>query len=170
MRQMRKSAIPTLLLVAMSVSGCASNPSPPAPAPVMTATAADLGDMAIVSGAAKAVDIGDYAYAERALQKFVYRDKKGQLKLIYFGLSGDTRKQAIDTVVRLLWETGRDDTLRQFADDYLSGREYQTTLCRIAERQGAFEQAYQCWNRMGEVERAERVIRTDAAIKILGTP
>ncbi len=166
---MRKFAIPTLFLLAMSVSGCAGNSRSPAHAPI-AAKAADLGDKGIVMGASRAVDIGDYVYAERALQKFVYRDSKGQLKLIYFGLSGDTRKQVIDTVVRLLWETGRDATLRQFSDAYLSGREYQATICRIAERQGAFEQAYQCWNKMGEVDRAERVIRTEAAIKILGTP
>lgn len=120
--------------------------------------------------AKQAVDLGYYVNAERLLAQYVYRNKAGELKLRFFGLSGKIRKEAIDTVVRLLWETGRDDTLKQFADDYLSGDEYQTTLCRISERQASYEQAYQCWNRMGEVDRAERVIRTEAAIRILGTP
>ncbi|MGP0171090.1 hypothetical protein ACSVIJ_04330 [Pseudomonas sp. NCHU5208] len=166
------SVIPTILLLAMSVSGCATSDKPyPVPGYEQNVTAAatvGLDDMAIASGASKAVDIGDYAYAEKSLQKFVYRDKKGQLKLIYFGLSGETRKVVIDTVVRLLWETGRDETLLQFADDYLSSREYSVTACRLSERQAAYEQAYQCWNRMGEIDRAERVLRTEAAIRILG--
>jgi hypothetical protein len=88
----------------------------------------------------------------------------------YSSLSGENRKQAIDTVVSLLWATGRDDTLKQFADDYLSGNEYKATICRITERQALYEEAYHCWNKMGEIDRAERVVRTEAALRILGTP
>jgi len=149
----------------MSVSACA-----PPLGPLLGPSQAEQNTQGVVSMAKQAVDLGYYVNAERLLAQYVYRNKAGELKLRYFGLSGEIRKEAIDTVVRLLWETGRDDTLKQFADDYLSGDEYQTTLCRISERQASYEQAYQCWNRMGEVDRAERVIRTEAAIRILGTP
>lgn len=129
----------------------------------------ELQDQSQLSGADQAVHIGKYDTAEKILGQYVYRDDSGGLKMKYLGISSDNRKQAIDTVVSLLWETGRDDTLKQFADDYLSGDEYKATICRITERQAMYEEAYHCWNKMGEGARAERVIRTEAALRILGT-
>lgn len=158
----RYSYVAMALLV---LSGCAHDDRP-----LFAPTVDDLQDQSQLSGANQAVQIGRYKEAEKVLGQYVYRDKSGDLKLKYFGISGDNRKHVIDTVVTLLWETGRDDTLKQFAKDYLKGSEYQTTLCRITERQAKYEEAYHCWNGMGEVDRAERVVRTEAALRILGTP
>ena len=146
-----------VLLACMSLGACTG--------PSVT----DLQNQSQLSGADQAVHIGKYDSAEKILGQYVYRDDQGHLKMKYMGISGDNRKQAIDTVVTLLWETGRDETLKQFADDYLSGDEYRSTICRITERQALYEEAYHCWNKMGEGERAERVIRTEAALRILGT-
>jgi hypothetical protein len=95
------------------------------------------------------------------------RTQDGSLKLKKLGIFGDTRKDAIDMIVLLLWETGRDKTLATFANDYLSGDERKTTLCRLAERQGQWQDAYRCWNDLGDGDRAERVLRTEASIRIL---
>lgn len=146
-----------VLLACMSLGACTG--------PSVT----ELQDQSQLSGADQAVHIGKYDSAEKILGQYVYRDDSGRLKMKYLGISSDNRKQAIDTVVSLLWETGRDDTLKQFADDYLSGDEYKVTICRITERQALYEEAYHCWNKMGEGARAERVIRTEAALRILGT-
>ncbi|MCU9528121.1 hypothetical protein [Pseudomonas mosselii] len=137
---------------------------------VSSGPSGDVQDRSQLAGASHAVQMGQYGLAEQRLAQYAYRDKDGRLKIKYFGISGDNRKHAIDTVVSLLWETGRDDTLKQFSHDYLAGSEYQTTLCRISERQAKYEEAYHCWNDIGEVDRAERVIRTEAALRILGTP
>lgn len=155
---MHKASL-TILLACMSLGACSSAPS-----------VAELQARSQLSGADQAVHIGKYDSAEKILGQYVYRDDRGNLKMRYAGISGDNRKQAIDTVVSLLWATGRDDTLKQFADDYLSGDEYKATMCRLAERQALYEEAYNCWNKMGEPDRAERVIRTEAALRILGTP
>lgn len=148
-----------VLIACMSLGACTGSPS-----------VSDLQNQSQLSGADQAVHIGKYESAEKLLGQYVYRDDRGNLKMKYSGLSGETRKQAIDTVVSLLWATGRDDTLKQFADDYLSGNEYKATMCRITERQALYEEAYHCWNKMGEIDRAERVVRTEAALRILGTP
>lgn len=149
----------TLLLACMSLGACSSSPS-----------VSDLQSQSQLAGADQAVHIGKYESAEKLLGQYVYRDDRGNLKMKYSSLSGENRKQAIDTVVSLLWATGRDDTLKQFADDYLSGNEYKATICRITERQALYEEAYHCWNKMGEIDRAERVVRTEAALRILATP
>lgn len=152
----KTTAIATLFLAAMSVSGCAQFDRAEA--------------KANLAGADQSVNFGDYGTAEHLLAEYVYRDKAtGALKL-HSGLRGRSRKTAVDTVVKLLWETGRDATLLQFAGDYLSGREKQITNCRVAERQARYDEAYSCWNGIGEVERAERVLRTEAAVRILSQP
>ncbi|WP_409287010.1 hypothetical protein [Pseudomonas guariconensis] len=148
------------VLAVMSLAGCS----------LMGPSRADRQDSGRLDGADQAVAMGQYRGAEQLLSQYVYRDEGGRLKLKYFGINGDNRKRAINTVVSLLWETGRDETLQQFADDYLSGKEYRTIVCRLSERQGLFEQAYQCWNRIGEIDRAERVIRSEAALRILQQP
>lgn len=159
---MRRTFLP-LLLACAALSGCSGME------PILGPSPDDIQDQSQLSGASQALHFGSYANSEKIMGQYVYRADNGDLKLRYFGISSENRKQAIDTVVSLLWETGRDDTLKQFAGDYLSGNEYKTTLCRIAERQAQYEQAYHCWNNMGDVDRAERVIRTEAALRILGT-
>ncbi|QHF00601.1 hypothetical protein LCG56_27925 (plasmid) [Pseudomonas cannabina pv. alisalensis] len=155
----------TLAMAILVLTGCAHDEKPFfAPSP------SDLQDKSQLSGADQAVHMGKYPQAERMLAQYVSRNDSGQLRMKYFGISSENRKHAIDTVVTLLWETGRDDSLMQFAKDYLSGPEYQTTLCRISERQAKYEEAYHCWNQMGEIDRAERVVRTEAALRILSTP
>lgn len=160
---MRAVFIP-LFVGCISIGACSSNNG------LFEPSLKDKQDSSQLSGAIQAVDLGIHGRAERILGNYVYRAKDGDLKMRYFGITGTNRKEAIDIVVSLLWETGRDETLKQFAGDYLSGTEYQTVLCRIAERQARYEDAYQCWNKMGEVDRAERVIRTEAAFRVLGTP
>lgn len=130
----------------------------------------DLQDQSQLSGANNAVLMANYQDAEKLLGQYVYRDGSGRLRMKSVGISADNRKHGIDTVVQLLWETGRDESLQQFAREYLTGSEYQTTMCRISERQARFEEAYHCWNDMGEATRAERVIATEAALQILGSP
>lgn len=152
-------------LAVIFLSGCAHDEKP-----IFGPSVEDFQDKSQLSGANQAVQFGKYNEAEKVLGQYVYRDERGSLKLRYFGISGDNRKHAIDTVVALLWETGRDDTLKQFAHDYLAGNDYRTTLCRISERQAKYEEAYHCWNDIGAVDRAERVIRTEAALRILSTP
>lgn len=151
----------TAILVSLMLAGCASGP--------FGTTPSELNDQARVSAAGIAMKGGEYKRAEGILSVYVKRTDDGSLKLQNLGQFGDTRKRAIDLIVTLLWETGRDKTLAKFADDYLSGNERSTTLCRLAERQGRWEDAYRCWNDMGEVDRAERVLRTEATIRILRT-
>nr|CAM96057.1 putative exported protein [Pseudomonas fluorescens SBW25] len=154
-----------LAMAVLAMSGCAHDEKP-----FFAPSDSELQDRSQLSGADQAVLMGKYQHAERMLAQYVSRNNSGQLRMKYFGISGENRKHAIDTVATLLWETGRDDSLKQFAKDYLSGAEYQTTLCRISERQAKYEEAYHCWNEMGEIDRAERVVRTEAALRILSTP
>lgn len=117
--------------------------------------------------AAAAVKVGNYDAAERLMADYMYRDKEGGLRFKRVILTSETRKQAIDTVAYLLWETGRDASLEKFAKRYLHSPEREVMLCRLAERNAVLEQAYQCWNDLGEEDRARRVIRTEAALRIL---
>lgn len=155
----------TFAMAVLVLSGCAQGEKP-----FFAPSLSDLQDKSQLAGADQAVHMGKYPHAERMLAQYVSRNDSGQLRMKYFGISRENSKHAIDTVVMLLWETGRDDSLKQFAKDYLSGQEYQTTLCRISERQAKYEEAYHCWNQMGEIDRAERVVRTEAALRILSTP
>lgn len=120
-----------------------------------------------VLAASEAVKVGRFDHAETMLADYVFRDKEGHLKLKYIGLSGESKKVAVDTIAALLWETGRDATLTAFADDYLPRYERKVTHCRLAERQANYPVAYRCWNDLGHVDRADRVVRTEAAIRIL---
>lgn len=124
-------------------------------------TQGDIDDRSRILAAKEAVAIGKYPLAESLMADYVYRSD-GDLKMRFWGVSSKSRKLAIDVVVALLWETGKDDTSLQFADDYLSGDERKTVHCRVAERQARFEEAASCWNEMGQVDRADRVIRTHA--------
>lgn len=147
-------AIPlAAILAALMLTGCV--------------TQGELNERSRVHAAEIALNGGEYKKAEAILSVYVTRTEDGELKLKWFGLSGATRKKAIDMIVMLLWETGRDNTLATFADDYLPSSEFHVTQCRLAERQALYQDAYRCWNDIGDVDRAERVIRTEAAIRIL---
>jgi len=156
-----RTAVAVLALaVAAALGGCEGRGITPV-------TQGDIDDRGRLHAAQRAVQLGEYAVAEAVLTDFVYRTEKGELKLRYWGVSSKSRKLAIDVVSQLLWETGRDETSIQFADDYLSGDERKTVHCRVAERQRRFDEASACWNEMGHLDRSERVIRTKAALKIL---
>ncbi len=147
--------------IAAAMAGCEGRGVTPV-------TQGDIDDRGRLQAAQRAVQLGEYQVAESVLADYVYRTKEGELKLRYWGVSSKSRKLAIDVVSQLLWETGRDDTSLQFADDYLSGDERKTVHCRVAERQKRFDDASACWNEMGQLDRSERVIRTKAALQILG--
>jgi len=117
--------------------------------------------------AAQAVKVGDFAQGERLMGDYLYRGKDDELMFKSGGVSGDSKKIAIDTVALLLWDTGRDMTLEKFANRYLSGYERDSMLCRLAERGAVYEKAYNCWNELGDVDRARRSIRTESALRIL---
>ncbi len=146
-------------ICAGALAGCGSVPMAP------TSTAAEKS--ARVEAASRAVKGGRYDHAETLLSDYVYRAANGSLKLRPLALAGETRKQAIDTVALLLWETGRDITLTSFASDYLPRYEREVTLCRLSERQARYQDAYRCWNALGHVDRSQRVLRTQAAIEVL---
>lgn len=117
--------------------------------------------------AAQAVKSGNFKYAERLLADYMYRDKEGELRFKSLGVSSLVEKQAIDSVALLLWDTARDATLEKFANRYLDGYERDVMLCRLAERNAVYEKAYSCWNELGDVDRAQRTIRTESALRIL---
>ena len=98
---------------------------------------------------------------------FMYRDADGELRFKAVSLTSQGRKEAIDTVTMLLWETGRDASLEGFATRYLNGYEKDVMLCRLAERNALYEQSYHCWNDLGDIDRARRSVRTESAIRIL---
>lgn len=157
-----RALVTTIALAALAVmAGCEGRGLTPV-------TQSDLDDRGRLHAAQRAVQLGEYQVAEAILANYVYRTKEGRLKLRYWGVSSKSRKLAIDVVSQLLWETGRDDTSLQFSDDYLSGDERKTVHCRVAERQKRFDDAATCWNEMGQIDRSERVIRSKAALKILG--
>lgn len=158
-----KTAMACLAISLVSLTGCAGGP-------LFGESLADRQARSQIDGAERAVTLGSYPEAEQLLAPFVYRDDAQRLKLKFFGVSGANRKLVADTVVRLLWETGRDDTLQQFSEAYLSGDDRTSVRCRLFERKGLYEAAYQCWNDAGQTDRAERVIRTEAALRILGSP
>lgn len=144
----------------LALSGCATDVATAPPQTKSERTAQ-------VQAAAQAVRLGNFEHAERLLADYMYRDKEGGLRFKSMTLSSEARKQATDAVALLLWETGRDASLEKFAQRYLRGYERGVMLCRLAERNARYEQAYQCWNRLGDLDRARRVVKTEAALRIL---
>lgn len=148
------------IAMVLALSGCATD--------VVTALPQTKSERtAQVQAAAQAVRLGNFEHAERLLADYMYRDKEGGLRFKSMTLSSEARKQATDAVALLLWETGRDASLEKFAQRYLRGYERDVMLCRLAERNARYEQAYQCWNRLGDLDRARRVVKTEAALRIL---
>ncbi len=117
--------------------------------------------------AAQAVKAGNFEHAERLLGSYMYRTPDGELMFKSLGVSSDVEKKAVDTVSLLLWDTGRNGTLEVFSKRYLRGYERDVMLCRLAEREAVYEKAYNCWNDIGDVDRARRVTRTESALRIL---
>lgn len=117
--------------------------------------------------AAQAVKVGNFDHAEKLLASYMYRDKDGELRFRSLGVSSDLEQRTVDSVALMLWDTGRDATLEQYAKRYLSGYEREVMLCRLAERNAVYEQAYNCWNDLGDVDRARRTVRTESALRIL---
>lgn len=149
-----------VLAMALFVSGCASQGTAVLPQSTDERTAQ-------VQAAAQAVKLGQYEHAERLLADYLYRDADNGLRFKSFSLSSAAKKQATDTVALLLWETGRDASLETFAKRYLSGYERDVMLCRLAERNARYKQAFECWNKLGDSDRAKRVLKTEAALRIL---
>lgn len=120
-----------------------------------------------VHASALALKVGNHAQAEKLLSDYLYRDKSGELRFKFVSFTPEGKQEAIDTVAMLLWETERDESLEKFATRYLGGYEREVMLCRLAERNANYEQAYHCWNDLGDIDRARRSVRTESALRIL---
>jgi len=149
------------LVLAIGVAGCSTQP-PGLPLPPTKAQRE-----AQIELAAQAVMTGKFELAEDLLARYLYRNQSGELLFRSIGVSSESQRKAIDTVALMLWDTGRDASLEQFAKRYLSGYERDVMLCRLAERNAVYEKAYNCWNDLGDVDRARRNVRTESALRIL---
>lgn len=149
------------IVLAIGVVGCTTQP---VAAPPTQTKAQREGQIEV---AAQAVKGGSFDNAEKLLAPYLYRDKDGELRFRSLGVSSDAEKKAIDTVALMLWDTGRDATLESFAKRYLDGYERDVMLCRLAERNAVYEKAYNCWNDLGDLDRARRSVRTESALRIL---
>jgi hypothetical protein len=156
---MKLSCIASALAIALT--GCSMEPVASMPPQTTNQREAQI-DLA-----GQAVMTGSFAQGERLMADYLYRGKDDELLFKSVGVSSESKKKAIDTVALLLWETGRDMTLEKFANRYLSGYERDSMLCRLAERNAVYEKAYNCWNGLGDVDRARRSIRTESALRIL---
>lgn len=149
------------VLFAIAVAGCSAHTGGEMPKQSKSQREAQI------ELAAQAVKAGNFEHAERLLGSYMYRTPDGELLFKSLGVSSDVEKKAVDTVALLLWDTGRDGTLEVFSKRYLRGYERDSMLCRLAERDGVYEQAYNCWNDLGDVDRARRVTRTESALRVL---
>lgn len=156
---MRLSCLAVVL--AIGVGGCTAQPFGALPAQSKSDREAQI------LSASQAVKTGKFEQAEKLLAGYMYRDATGELRFKSLGVSSDVEKQAVETVSLMLWDTGRDSTLERFAKRYLSGYERDVMLCRLAERSAIYEKAYNCWNDLGDVDRARRTVRTESALRIL---
>nr|WP_192963245.1 hypothetical protein [Pseudomonas fluorescens]CEK42025.1 hypothetical protein PQBR57_0072 [Pseudomonas fluorescens SBW25] len=148
------------IVLAIGVVGCTTQP---VAAPPQTKAQRE----SQIDVAAQAVKAGSFDSAEKLLAPYLYRDKDGELHFRSLGVSSDAEKKAVDTVALMLWDTGRDATLESFAKHYLDGYERDVMMCRLAERNAVYEKAYNCWNDLGDVDRARRSVRTESALRIL---
>jgi len=156
---MRLSCI--ALALAIGIAGCSTQPADPPLPPTKAQREAQI------ELAAQAVMTGKFELAENLLARYLYRNQSGELLFRSIGVSSESQRKAIDTVALMLWDTGRDASLEQFAKRYLSGYERDVMLCRLAERNAVYEKAYNCWNDLGDVDRARRTVRTESALRIL---
>lgn len=148
------------VVLAIGISGCSTQ---------LTASPPQTPEQreAQIEVAAQAVKGGNFGSAEKLLGPYLYRDDAGELRFRSLGVSSKAKKKAVDTVALMLWDTGRDATLESFAKRYLDGYERDVMLCRLAERNAVYEEAYNCWNGLGDVDRARRTVRTESALRIL---
>lgn len=149
------------LFVALGLAGCVTEPAGSA---LPTTSAKRKAQVELAGHEAMR---GRYQQAEQLLAPYLYRSPEGDLMLRSTGISSAAQQQAIDTVALVLWETGRDASLEQFSKRYLGGYEREVMLCRLAERNAVYEKAYNCWNELGDVDRARRSVRTESALRIL---
>lgn len=149
------------LFIALGLTGCVTEPDG-SPLPASSAQREAQVDLA-----GQEAMRGRYKQAEQLLAPYLYRSAEGDLMLRSTGISSAAQQKAIDTVALLLWETGRDASLEQFSKRYLGGYEREVMLCRLAERNAVYEKAYNCWNDLGDVDRARRSVRTESALRIL---
>jgi len=149
------------LTIILGIYGCSAQPpgEPLPPTKEQREAQIDL--------AAQAVKGGNFDQAEQLLSRYLYRNQDGELLFRSIGVGSRAEKKAIDTVALMLWDTGRDASLEQFTKRYLSGYEREVMLCRLAERNAVYEEAYNCWNDLGDVDRARRAVRTESALRIL---
>lgn len=147
--------------LAIGLAGCSTQPAGPPLPPTKAQREAQI------ELAAQAVKGGKFELAEQVLARYLYRSHSGELLFRSLRVSSAVERKAIDTVALMLWDTGRDASLEQFAKRYLSGYEGDVMLCRLAERNAVYEKAYNCWNDLGDVDRARRSVRTESALRIL---
>lgn len=150
----------TMVLAAALLAGCGSY------AGVMEGQGTSL-RAAQIQAASNAVNRGDYQQAQLLLGPHLYRDDEGELRLKQMFFKGPVDDLAVHTVVALLWETSRDASLEAFASRYLKGTEREVTLCRLAERNAQYSDAFLCWNNLGDIDRAQRVIQQERALNLL---
>ncbi|KQW19951.1 MULTISPECIES: hypothetical protein [Pseudomonas] len=150
-----------VLAISLGIVGCTTQP-PGVPLPPTREQRE-----AQIEVAAQAVKTGKFEQAEQLLSRYLYRSPDGELLFRSMGVGSDAEQMAIDTVALMLWETGRDASLESFSKRYLSGYERDVMLCRLAERNAVYEKAYNCWNDLGDVDRARRTVRTESALRIL---
>ncbi|MCF5371297.1 hypothetical protein [Pseudomonas syringae] len=150
-----------VLMLALGVGGCSTQPG--ATLPDQTQTQREIQ----ILNASHAVNSGSFDKAEKLMGDYLFRDGAGELRFKSLNVSSEVEKQAVDTVALLLWDTKRDATLISFSNRYLSGYEREVMLCRVAERGADYEKAYNCWNDLGDVDRARRTIKTESALRVL---
>lgn len=150
-----------VLAISLGIAGCTTQP-PGAPLPPTREQREAQIDLAT-----QAVRSGKFDQAEQLLSRYLYRSPDGELLFRSMGVGSDSEQKAIDAVALMLWDTGRDATLESFSKRYLSGYERDVMLCRLAERNAVYEKAYNCWNGLGDVDRARRTVRTESALRIL---
>lgn len=148
-------------MIAIGIAGCSTQPFGSMPPQTKQQREAQI------QTANLAVQGGNFAQAEKLMGAYMYRDKNGELRFKSLGVSSESNQLAVDTVALMLWNTGRDATLENYAKRYLSGYEKDVMLCRLAERNAVYEDAYNCWNALGDVDRARRTVRTESALRIL---
>lgn len=94
---------------------------------------------------------GEYSIAEQALTH---------------AMNGGAREAAF-LLAEAYWRQGKDQQLLDLAETRLEGRDKAVWWCRVLERRGHRDRAYDCWSCLGETERAQRALRTQALIQEL---
>lgn len=99
--------------------------------------------------AVAAQQAGDIALAEYYLEDFLRQDP-----------DRDDRPAAVRMLAEVYWVQGKDKLLLDFTDRELGKRDREVWWCRVLERRGNAREAARCWEKLGEVARMERTIRS----------